>query len=445
MLLAIDRWDLYGAVAYPKSHTAGEVRQLYSWATSRGGVLVNPALAEPFGLTLLEAASCGLPVVATNRGGPVDIIKQLNNGQLVDVSEPRQLSNTLNKVLRDTQQWLEWSESGVANIGKFSWEMHVESYLDVIEAIHPLLAALKTVAPQCDGVIMLDLDHTLIGASCQLPALLVKLNELRQAGNYLLGVCTGRSFDSARALLQNQQVPWDVLVEASGTALHWRKAQLVAVGEGTDKAAAVDEGTNEAAAMEEETDVTAAAEEAAAERGVNKAAADAEAAAEGERPDEQYAARMVLDWDRALVSSVLARISGLVLQPECEQTEFKVCFYVTEHAPTAAAVQSLLRQQMLKARVVCTRHRFLDVLPMQASKGMALRYICQQLGVSVRTAVTAGDSAEDFDMLTGCTRGIVVGNYDRDELDSLRSSQNVFFAETNDAEGILEGLAHYGL
>jgi glycosyltransferase involved in cell wall biosynthesis len=37
------------------------------------GVFVNPALVEPFGLTLIEAAAYGLPMVATKNGGPVDI------------------------------------------------------------------------------------------------------------------------------------------------------------------------------------------------------------------------------------------------------------------------------------------------------------------------------------------------------------------------------------
>lgn len=39
------------------------------------GVFINPALVEPFGLTLIEAAAHGLPMVATKNGGPVDIHK----------------------------------------------------------------------------------------------------------------------------------------------------------------------------------------------------------------------------------------------------------------------------------------------------------------------------------------------------------------------------------
>ena len=47
-------------------------------------MFVNPALQEPFGLTLIEAAAHGVPIVATKHGGPVDIIQTLKNGVLVD-------------------------------------------------------------------------------------------------------------------------------------------------------------------------------------------------------------------------------------------------------------------------------------------------------------------------------------------------------------------------
>ena len=80
VLEAIDRQDLYGQVAYPKHHSRSQVPAIYRWAAARRGVFVNPALTEPFGLTLIEAAACGLPVVATNDGGPIDILSRCRNG-----------------------------------------------------------------------------------------------------------------------------------------------------------------------------------------------------------------------------------------------------------------------------------------------------------------------------------------------------------------------------
>jgi len=79
LLILIDSFDLYGKVAYPKHHQSKEVSTLYRIASLLKGVFVNPALTEPFGLTLIEAAACGLPIVATEDGGPIEIIKNCQN------------------------------------------------------------------------------------------------------------------------------------------------------------------------------------------------------------------------------------------------------------------------------------------------------------------------------------------------------------------------------
>lgn len=55
LLYLIDRYDLYGKVAIPKSHRPEDVPQIYRFAAEMGGVFVNAAFNEPFGLTFLEA------------------------------------------------------------------------------------------------------------------------------------------------------------------------------------------------------------------------------------------------------------------------------------------------------------------------------------------------------------------------------------------------------
>ena len=39
------------------------------------GAFVQPALYEAFGLTVIEAMSCGLPTFATVRGGPAEVMQ----------------------------------------------------------------------------------------------------------------------------------------------------------------------------------------------------------------------------------------------------------------------------------------------------------------------------------------------------------------------------------
>ncbi|HEX9740391.1 MAG TPA: glycosyltransferase, partial [Ignavibacteriaceae bacterium] len=60
ILLLMDKYNLYGKMAIPKRHdTRHEVPELYRIAAATGGVFVNAALTEPFGLTLIEAAASG--------------------------------------------------------------------------------------------------------------------------------------------------------------------------------------------------------------------------------------------------------------------------------------------------------------------------------------------------------------------------------------------------
>ena len=45
----VDRYDLYGSVAYPSTIAGIQVPSIYRWAADRKGLFVNPALTEPFG------------------------------------------------------------------------------------------------------------------------------------------------------------------------------------------------------------------------------------------------------------------------------------------------------------------------------------------------------------------------------------------------------------
>ena len=52
------------------------------------GAFVQPALYEAFGLTVIEAMTCGLPCFATNRGGPAEIIKNGLSGYHIECAPP---------------------------------------------------------------------------------------------------------------------------------------------------------------------------------------------------------------------------------------------------------------------------------------------------------------------------------------------------------------------
>lgn len=76
--------------------------------------LVLPSLSEPFGLVLLEAMALGRPVIATNAGGPVEIVVDGVTGLLAEPANPSSLANSLIKIVRDPEAAMEMGRRGRA-------------------------------------------------------------------------------------------------------------------------------------------------------------------------------------------------------------------------------------------------------------------------------------------------------------------------------------------
>lgn len=65
-------------------------------------VLVHPSLSESFGLVVAEAQACGLPVVATNIGGPSEIVSDGETGYLVPAEDPGAIARAVIRLASNT-------------------------------------------------------------------------------------------------------------------------------------------------------------------------------------------------------------------------------------------------------------------------------------------------------------------------------------------------------
>ncbi len=396
MLLLMDKYDLYGKMAIPKKHDfTYEVPELYRITAERRGVFVNAALTEPFGITLIEASSCGLPFVATNDGGPDDIVKNCKNGILVDPMNPEAISSAIKQLVVDQEKWKEFSANGIIGVNEhYQWSVHVKKY---IEKIGPFLEKRRKPVhkkysdnPIGDRLtrlkhfIITDIDDTLIGDDESLNEFVDLIR--RNRDNVGFGIATGRTVDSAVQILDEHGVDTpDIIISSVGSEMYYQKPGF---------------------------------------------------------PDKGWRTHISKRWDRKGIKSLLDQFDFLTYQEEETQREFKISYYMDDEKDRIAAIHEVLLNHKHHYSLIYSSGRYLDILPYRASKGKAVRYIGYKWDISYNDIFVCGDSGNDREMLEGGPLGIVVSNY-TPELESLKGRKRIYFSKTAYAAGIIEGLGKY--
>ncbi|NQU64370.1 MAG: glycosyltransferase [SAR324 cluster bacterium] len=392
LLVAIDRYDLYGKVTMPKHHQRDQVPLIYRIAAASGGVFVNPALTEPFGLTFIEAAASGLPIVATEDGGPRDIIGNCQNGFLIDPLEPATITDAILQILEDKNRWQSFSEKGLQGVRKnYSWEAHAKNYLSIVTSIAQRSEKLVRVPTQRrselyrDRAIVSGLDQNLIGDNRSLMQLIGILRQHRKGTLFV--IATGRRLDSALKLMKKHTIPEpDVLITSGGTEIFYSPELTANVA---------------------------------------------------------WAKHIDYQWTPHQVRSVLKDFPGLKIQPKIEQSRFKLSYYIDPEIADIEDIKKLLHQEEQSVFVQMSFGQFLDILPLRASKGMALRYVAERMKIPLESVFVAGGSGADEDMMRGNTLAAVVANRHHEELSQLVDVDRIYFSNKPNAEGIIEALRFY--
>lgn len=400
LLLLMDKYDLYGKMAIPKKNDPRlDVPEIYRLAARKKGVFINATPGENFGLTIVEAAACGLPVVASPNGGPREIVEQCRNGLLVDVEDPDAIAQALKKIIADQSLWEEYSSNGiVASSQRYSWTTFAERYVAMIDELfeqgreHAVPFANKTGygkrLVQAKWYLITDLDGTLFdGPDTE------GLNELREwiennREELAFGIASGRNLDITRKAIQDYQLPApDIVICSVGSELYY-SPQLI--------------------------------------------------------PDTGWESHIDHQWKRKELQDALARFPGIRLQEDAAQWRFKLSYYANASFgdDELADLHKFLDDLRLHARIILTENKFVDLLPHRASKGNAVRYLGYKWKKPLDRFITAGNSGNDRDMLTGRTRAIVVANYSP-ELENLQGNKGVYFSSGRLSRGVLEGIQHY--
>jgi glycosyltransferase involved in cell wall biosynthesis len=106
-----------------------ELVGIYSLAS----VFCNLSLLEGFGLTILEAQKCAIPVVCSN----INVHREIGGKGIlaVSLSNVDQIEEALYNVLTDTSLKDSLIAKGLENITKFSWVFTAERTLEIYKEL----------------------------------------------------------------------------------------------------------------------------------------------------------------------------------------------------------------------------------------------------------------------------------------------------------------------
>ncbi|MFZ0257291.1 MAG: HAD family hydrolase [Gammaproteobacteria bacterium] len=393
ILALVDYHDLYGRVAYPKQLSPGQIPMLYRLAAMTKGVFVNPALTEPFGLTLIEAAASGLPLVATEDGGPRDIIANCDNGLLIDPLDKADMARALLEIVTDEDNWQRLAINGLKGVqSHYAWHAHATHYLEKLKPI--LRAAERPPVGEMparallfqDRSVVVELDHALLGDAAGLKSFVQLLRPKRVHVGF--GVATAYGLGRALKLLRKNKIPLpDLVITGMGTEIHYAP-QLM-------------------------TDIA-------------------------------WAQHIDHQWNPRAVHRILRELPGLELGRRSEQLRFKLRYDIDHSkAPAVEEINRLFRKEDENINLFISEGRYLDVTPARASKGFALRYFADQWNIPLERILVVGASASDETMVRGNTLGAVVANPQAQELSHLADVEGVYFCNHESAKGIIEAIEYY--
>ncbi len=190
--------------------------------------------------------------------------------------------------------------------------------------------------------------------------------------------------------------------------------------------------------------------------------------AENWQPWQDWAIEISRDWNgksSTELADLFTDLTALQLQEEEKQNSFKLSYYTdadVEIAPLRQEMEKRLAAAGVRAALIWSIDEekacgLLDILPQQATKLHAIRFLMQKHDFSHEQTVFAGDSGNDLPALTSGLNAILVKNAPEDvKTEAVQTitkkglRQNLYLAKGdflgmngNYCAGVLEGIAHF--
>jgi len=110
--------------------TDEEVHKIYEAAD----VYVMPSVSEPFGITALEAASHGTPIIISKNSGAKEVLKHCLE---VDFWDTEEMANKIISLLRYPQLSNEMAVNAYKELDRISWKKQAEEVIKIYQKVLP--------------------------------------------------------------------------------------------------------------------------------------------------------------------------------------------------------------------------------------------------------------------------------------------------------------------
>jgi glycosyltransferase involved in cell wall biosynthesis len=123
---------LSGNVVFTGFRGAEQLPQLYAAAD----VFVFPTLGDTFGLVVLEAMACGLPIISTSATGEIrDRVQEGVNGFIISPCSVEQLLDRMTVLVRDPERRRRMGEASIAKVSGQTPYLWAEAFEQAVEQI----------------------------------------------------------------------------------------------------------------------------------------------------------------------------------------------------------------------------------------------------------------------------------------------------------------------
>ncbi len=101
----------------------------------KSNILVLPSTREGFGMVLVEANACNIPVIAYESGGVVEVIENNKNGFLIEPRNINELASKIEFLLKNKDIALMMGKYGRKKAVKlFNWDKIVDNLIEIYES-----------------------------------------------------------------------------------------------------------------------------------------------------------------------------------------------------------------------------------------------------------------------------------------------------------------------